>query len=615
MYAAIAADWPTAARPIDVVTVAWETRRASRRTARHRTRGERPPRRVDAALGHEPRAPAPTSSPATTCRLRPRPPPTALARRRGEPRPGAVAGARRTAHSRAPTAMRHSRPRRPSTAGRSATRRHTAARTPRLGPAVADRATGRWQDDGPTASTAGAAAARRRRRPVPTSRWPRRSRACSPSAAVLWAGAALACVATGRAVPRPAGVLAALAALGHPPTTRRRPGRSPEAMPGPIAYWAATVARPRRPVAGARLGLTWRWWPGSLACDARRDRPDVRTLPGLAEPARSAVRGRPRGRCCRRAAVVRPSLADAARRRTRTQVGYRLGRVPRRELWCSVEDSALLVGPPRMGKGLHVVIPWVLDAPGPVVTTSTRPDTLAVTHQARAARGPVAIFDPQRLAGLPGGLRWSPVRGCETPRTALVRARGLAAGAGFGRGACPTATSGPGRPRPPCAACCTPPPSDGRRALDVYRWSLNPALAEDAVTVLDPRTRDAADGWADALDAADPRRPPHPRLDLARRPPGPRRPRRPRRPGRRRPRPGRRVRPRRVPRRLRHPLPARLRRVVRHLRAAGRGVRRGHHRDRPRPAPPAHPARGWTRRCCSPWTRSPTSPRCRPCPR
>jgi len=99
-------------------------------------------------------------------------------------------------------------------------------------------------------------------------------------------------------------------------------------------------------------------------------------------------------------------------------------------LWCSVEDSALLVGPPRMGKGLHLVIPWVLDAPGPVVTTSTRPDTLAVTFHARQARGPVSVFDPQRLAGLADGLRWSPVRGCETPRTALVRARGLAAGTG-----------------------------------------------------------------------------------------------------------------------------------------------------------------------------------------
>lgn len=35
-----------------------------------------------------------------------------------------------------------------------------------------------------------------------------------------------------------------------------------------------------------------------------------------------------------------------------------------------------VIGPPRSGKGLHIVIPAILDAPGPVVTTSTRPDNL-----------------------------------------------------------------------------------------------------------------------------------------------------------------------------------------------------------------------------------------------
>ena len=160
----------------------------------------------------------------------------------------------------------------------------------------------------------------------------------------------------------------------------------------------------------------------------------------------------------------------------------------------------LLVGPPRMGKGLHLVIPWVLDAPGPVVTTSTRPDTLAVTYHARAARGPVAIFDPQRLAGLSGGLRWSPVRGCEIPRTAVVRARGLAAGAGWGRGVSDS-DFWAGQTESALRCLLHAAALDGRRAVDLYRWSLNPVLAEDAVTIL-TRHDGAAPGWADALDAA-----------------------------------------------------------------------------------------------------------------
>ncbi|NYP78247.1 type IV secretory system conjugative DNA transfer family protein, partial [Escherichia coli] len=41
---------------------------------------------------------------------------------------------------------------------------------------------------------------------------------------------------------------------------------------------------------------------------------------------------------------------------------------------------------------------------------------------------------------------------------------------------------------------------DGRRTIDLYRWSLNPALAEDAISIL---TRSSpVEGWADALDMA-----------------------------------------------------------------------------------------------------------------
>ncbi|MGQ0843063.1 MAG: type IV secretory system conjugative DNA transfer family protein [Sporichthyaceae bacterium] len=309
--------------------------------------------------------------------------------------------------------------------------------------------------------------------------------------AVLWVGAALAALLTGRGAPS-GGVVAALSALGNPGDPAAA-WPQPTSMPGPVAYWSGTVL-----VVGVLVLVVWasRAWWSPLVTRTDRSRRDVRRLPGMAGPAEArAMSGR--ANVLDRAVVVRPSLAEGARPE---QVGYRLGRARGAELWCSVEDSALLVGPPRMGKGLHVVIPWVLDAPGPVVTTSTRPDTLALTHQARANRGPVAIFDPQRLAGLPGGLRWSPVRGCETPRTALVRARGLAAGAGFGK----SVSDGDfwsGQTETALRCLLHAAALDGRRALDLYRWSLNPALAEDAVAILN-RHRDAADGWADALESA-----------------------------------------------------------------------------------------------------------------
>ena len=103
-----------------------------------------------------------------------------------------------------------------------------------------------------------------------------------------------------------------------------------------------------------------------------------------------------------RATTLRPSVTD--RKPDPREVGYLLGRAKGSEVWATIEDSMLLVGPPRSGKGLNVVINSILDAPGPVLTTSTRPDNLTATLLARERKGPVAVFDPQswRKACLPG---------------------------------------------------------------------------------------------------------------------------------------------------------------------------------------------------------------------
>jgi type IV secretion system protein VirD4 len=309
---------------------------------------------------------------------------------------------------------------------------------------------------------------------------------------ILWCGAVCASLVSGHPVPA-GGIGSALAAVADP----EHPASAwpvPSALPGPAAYWMVTCGC--IVIAGGLLWLGWR----ALSDAAVSGRPArVRSLPGMAGGV-EAQRAAGRRALLRRAPVVRPSLATVSAEVEPEQVGYRLGRLRGRELWCSVEDSVLLVGPPRMGKGLHLVIPWVLDAPGPVVATSTRPDTLAVTYHARKQLGPVAIFDPQRLAGLPDGLRWSPVRGCEAPRTALVRARGLAAGAGWGVGVSDSQFwSGQTETALRCLLHAAA--LDHRGAVDLYRWSLNPALAEDAVTILN-RHPQAAAGWADALDAA-----------------------------------------------------------------------------------------------------------------
>ena len=306
-------------------------------------------------------------------------------------------------------------------------------------------------------------------------------------ALLAWLGGAAAITVNGG---RPRGpVSAGLAAFAHP----ARPGLAWPAgsdVPPPWLYWPV-VAVVAIAVAAAAL-LARRLFTGVSAGSAAGR---VRNLPGMASRAELAVAGR--RALLKRAPVIRPSLTSRADPR---QVGYRIGKSHGTELWFAVEDSALLVGPPRSGKGVHCVIPWILDAPGAVVTTSTRPDNLAVTMAARSKRGPVAIFDPQRLAGLPDGLRWSPVRGCERPHTAMARARGLAAGAGWTGGGVSDGAFWAGQTETVLRCLLHAAALDGRGAAELYRWSLSPAAAMEAVRVLD-NTSGAAPGWATALGA------------------------------------------------------------------------------------------------------------------
>ena len=97
-----------------------------------------------------------------------------------------------------------------------------------------------------------------------------------------------------------------------------------------------------------------------------------------------------------------------------------------------------------------------------------------------------------------GGVRWSLVRGCGDPQTAMIRARALAAGSGdqienrsFWQAQTETAL----RAFLHAAALAR------LTAVDLYRWSLDPAAAGHAVRILHTHARLRAPGWADALDA------------------------------------------------------------------------------------------------------------------
>jgi type IV secretion system protein VirD4 len=127
----------------------------------------------------------------------------------------------------------------------------------------------------------------------------------------------------------------------------------------------------------------------------------------------------------RRASVLRPSLADLGWWR-RLRVPLRtfatpLCRVGRQTVWTTVEESTLRVGIPGTGKTAELAC-RVIDAPGGVVVTSTAADLYEHTAALRARRGPVAVFNPAGIGGIPSTLRWSPLAGCTDPAVAARRA-------------------------------------------------------------------------------------------------------------------------------------------------------------------------------------------------
>jgi type IV secretory pathway TraG/TraD family ATPase VirD4 len=273
----------------------------------------------------------------------------------------------------------------------------------------------------------------------------------------------------------------------------------PLAAPGlnPVVYWitaAVLIA-----IAASVVACVWH----VVREHGRRARTDPYRIVGVATGSEVA-RAASAKALLRRAGHLRPSLENPAP----AEVGYRLGTSHGKGVWASVEDSILLIGPPRSGKGAHIVINTVLDAPGAVVTTSTRPDNLTATLRAREKVGPVAVFDPQHLAeGVPAGLRWSPIRGCEDPLTAMIRAAGLAAGTGLSAGGVEGGGFWEGKTRTALQALLHAAALDRRGPAELFRWTLDPAAAADAVAILTASPR-AAVGWADSLQAmidSDPR--------------------------------------------------------------------------------------------------------------
>ena len=390
-------------------------------------------------------------------------------------------------------------------------------------------------------------------------------------------------------------------------------------------FWTA-VGVQAAPVLAVVVAVTW--WCGArgqfgTAARSLARRRDVRDMVG-----RGAQR---------RALQLRPSLQPAAAggraagpgRRPRLDprdLGMRLGRLGRHDVYAAEEDVLLEIAGPRSNKTSALVVPAVLSALGPVVTTSNKVDVYTLTVGLRAQVGRVFVLDPQRICGAEQTWWWNPLAGINDMADAqyLVTHFSQTVGAGHER-ADPYFTKGAERLIGQLFVAAA---HSGATLRDVLDWLATrseapvgllrraglPAVARGLQGTLEAPPDQRGGLYETALTALGCLEseavlryvtPPHTWLTPPRA-----------RPTDRRVRPvavpGRLPHPRRGPAALRHALPAHPRRR-RHRRPGGGRPGRppAAHRRRRRP-PPA--AAGSTHRSGQCWTRPRTSARSATCP-
>ena len=128
----------------------------------------------------------------------------------------------------------------------------------------------------------------------------------------------------------------------------------------------------------------------------------------------------------RRSGRIRRSLTFGRRMRAPATHSVFLGRAHYRHgLRVPLEEHVLVMAPPRTFKTAFLA-DVIMRYPGPVIATTTKADVFTLTSGVRARRGPVHVFNPQQIGGVPSTFRWSPVAGCEDQATAIRRADAFA---------------------------------------------------------------------------------------------------------------------------------------------------------------------------------------------
>lgn len=280
-------------------------------------------------------------------------------------------------------------------------------------------------------------------------------------------------------------------------------------LPFPLLVVGARAARVAYPhtVRGrvrARYGLEgWAsWWDlhRHVSGHAVREvaatmRPSViDTLPAATDDQVAGERAAVAAR--RRWAIERLPVTDCGTWLGRSAVGPVLGQ----DCYASHRDVVAVIAPPQTAKtallGHHVI-----DQPGAVFTTSTKPDVFAHTAALRMRRsrsGRVEVFNPEGLGGVASTMRWSPISGCSRPTTAAERAGALVGATSAAGGEDGTFWLDSAAKVLRCFLMAAA--LEGLDMRSVQLWVANPAEARDAVKVLQANRSQVPYGWAADLE-------------------------------------------------------------------------------------------------------------------
>jgi type IV secretion system protein VirD4 len=244
-----------------------------------------------------------------------------------------------------------------------------------------------------------------------------------------------------------------------------------------VIWWALRAPQHRR---GGAVGLA--------------DRGQTRRSAG-------ETRAREKAAWTRRASVAAGRLD--VQRAPLSEVGLLLGHTSRdgEPVVLTLEDQVAVIAPTGAGKTLYLIVGACLDAPGPLVATSTRPELLDAILEARTGMGTVWVFDPLDVATFPDAMVWDPVAGAEESAAASARAASFVAGIGADGSADSSNPFFRQAARAIIARMLHAAALGGRCMDDVVAWSLDLQNSDTAQGILDRDPR-AEVQWAQTLKAA-----------------------------------------------------------------------------------------------------------------